>query len=129
MSEIYTTYMTGERTFTECVVCQKQFDENNKGYCNRSVAFWVGNEKFCKDCSTLDFDIVNLCEKDCEKRDYIGRSWYKCLGYDSPCSCAYKAQYLEVRENLRRERRARIAREEHNETDAEDDDDETDDEN
>ena len=32
------------------------------------------------------------CLTPCKTRPMMGRSWWKCLGYDSPCSCAYEAQ-------------------------------------
>jgi len=35
---------------------------------------------------------VNWCSpKKCEPRDMIGRSWWKCEGYNSACDCAYKS--------------------------------------
>jgi hypothetical protein len=34
----------------------------------------------------------------------LGRSWWKCLGYDSPCSCAYEAHKIQVLEELERQR-------------------------
>jgi len=30
------------------------------------------------------------CKPPCVPRPMIGRSWWKCLGYNTPCSCAYK---------------------------------------
>jgi len=42
---------------------------------------------------------VNWCSpKKCEPRDMIGRSWWKCEGYNSPCDCAYKSLTLEYKE-------------------------------
>lgn len=32
-----------------------------------------------------------ICETPCKRRPMIGRSWWKLLGYNSPCSCAEKA--------------------------------------
>tara|TARA_R110001632_G_scaffold134513_1_gene250112 strand:- start:208 stop:642 length:435 start_codon:yes stop_codon:yes gene_type:complete len=37
---------------------------------------------------------LELCESQCEKRGMIGRSWWKRLGYNSPCSCAYMGDML-----------------------------------
>ncbi len=35
---------------------------------------------------------VNWCSpKKCEARGMIGRSWWKCEGYNCPCDCAYKS--------------------------------------
>jgi len=35
---------------------------------------------------------VDWCSpKKCEARGMIGRSWWKCEGYNSPCDCAYKS--------------------------------------
>ena len=35
---------------------------------------------------------VNWCSPEkCEARGMIGRSWWKCEGYNSPCDCAYKS--------------------------------------
>jgi hypothetical protein len=32
------------------------------------------------------------CDENCETRNMIGRSWYKCHGYNSPCICAFKSE-------------------------------------
>lgn len=35
---------------------------------------------------------VNWCSpKKCKAKGMIGRSWWKCEGYNSPCNCAYKS--------------------------------------
>ena len=33
------------------------------------------------------------CEGNCERKPMRGRSWYKQLGYISPCNCAYEDEY------------------------------------
>jgi len=34
---------------------------------------------------------VNWCSPKHTPRGMIGRSWWKCEGYNSPCNCAYKS--------------------------------------
>ena len=33
------------------------------------------------------------CIGDCERKPMRGRSWYKQLGYISPCNCAYEDEF------------------------------------
>ena len=40
---------------------------------------------------------MEVCKTPCERSPKIGRSWWKLLGYNSPCSCAEKA-YKEYEE-------------------------------
>jgi hypothetical protein len=35
------------------------------------------------------------CSKVCEPRPMMGRSWWKCLGYNTPCLCAVQQQLIE----------------------------------
>jgi len=37
---------------------------------------------------------LELCESQCERRGMIGRSWWKRLGYNSACSCAFNDDML-----------------------------------
>tara|TARA_R110002167_G_scaffold300713_1_gene505003 strand:- start:19 stop:447 length:429 start_codon:yes stop_codon:yes gene_type:complete len=39
-------------------------------------------------------DIKSMCIQPCKTSPKIGRSWWKQLGYNSPCSCACKADQM-----------------------------------
>ena len=40
----------------------------------------------------LKLENPSRCNENCEKRNMIGRSWWKCNGYSSPCICAVKSE-------------------------------------
>jgi hypothetical protein len=43
---------------------------------------------------------MNMCKIPCERSPKLGSSWWKNLGYDSPCGCAFtRLAYLEKEKN------------------------------
>ena len=53
------------------------------------------NEDKIKDINEWINDLQSssiTCDENCETRNMIGRSWWKCHGYHSPCGCAVKRE-------------------------------------
>jgi hypothetical protein len=82
----------------ECSVCLKQTKRIDLHWNEGGGSF----TDVCEPCSKLDIVEYNgkkmkKCLTPCKTYPMMGRSWYKCLGYGSPCSCAYEANLkLEV---------------------------------
>jgi hypothetical protein len=46
---------------------------------------------------------MNMCNVPCERSPKLGSSWWKNLGYDSPCGCAFtRLAHLEKEKNKTR---------------------------
>ena len=72
--------------------------------CAYCCKYWLGKSRLNSDeydhimksgpksLPTHEQSIRSKCLTPCKTRPMMGRSWWKCLGSDSPCSCAYEAK-------------------------------------
>lgn len=52
----------------------------------------INGNKILKEDEEDYNELEKVCDPPCKIRPMMGRSWWKCYGYNSPCSCAYHAE-------------------------------------
>lgn len=93
-------YYVDQRDSPNVLPYKKCYECDGRSSCGN----YVEDDWICEDCAPEEEEeepepipiVVPLqrskCLTPCKTSPKMGRSWYKCLGYDSPCSCAYEAQ-------------------------------------
>ncbi len=92
-----------------CEGCDKSITKKDLDYIERMENVGLADCRSCDCCEKCFISMASnqlaeggdndwnlafeVCNPPCVKRSMIGRSWWKCYGFNSPCGCAHLAEY------------------------------------